>query len=84
MRVRDLMNYPLLTIRRDSFVKEAMRLMNSEEKGCILICDECLKKNIEGILTMTMILNKVYAAGKNPEEIKVFEIMKPSCLARHP
>ncbi len=80
MRVRDLMSYPIASIGPDATVLEAIRVMVSGRKGCVLVAHEGLLKQCLGIVTTSQIFRNVFAAGLNPGDVTVGEIMTPAPL----
>jgi len=80
MRVRDLMSYPLATVRPAATVQEAIGLMAEGRKGSVLVTREGLLKECLGIVTTSQIFNEVFAGGRDPDRIKVEEIMTPAPL----
>jgi CBS domain-containing protein len=80
MKVRDLMKYPITTVRPKATVLDAIKVMAHEGKGCVLVAEEGLLKECMGIVTTTQIFRRVFAAGLNPETVRVTEIMTPAPL----
>jgi len=75
MKVRELMSYPLNTVRPDATVLDAIRAMVDGMKGSVIVCGEGLHKECLGIVTTTEIFRKVLAAGVDPNGVKIREIM---------
>ena len=75
MKVRDLMSYPLNTVRPDATVLDAIKAMVDGKKGGIIVCGEGLLKECQGIVTTTEIFEKVLATGVNPDGIKISDVM---------
>jgi CBS domain-containing protein len=80
MKVRDLMSYPLATVRPESTVQETIRLMVEGKKGSILVTREGLLKECLGIVTTSLIFKRVFAEGLDPTALRVEEIMTPAPL----
>jgi len=78
--VRDLMKYPLTTVKPEVAVLDAVKIMANEGKGCVLVAREGLSKECMGIVTTTQIFRRVFAAGLNPAMVKVIDIMTPAPL----
>jgi CBS domain-containing protein len=74
------MKYPLTTVRPEATVLAAIKIMANEGKGCVLVAKEGLLKECMGIVTTTQIFRRVFAAGLNPANVKVTEIMTPAPL----
>jgi CBS domain-containing protein len=80
MKVRDLMSYPLNTVRPDATVLDAIKAMVDGKKGGIIVCEEGLLKECQGIVTTAKIFEKVLAIGVNPNGIKISDVMTPAPL----
>ena len=80
MKVRELMSYPLNTVRPDATVLDAIKAMVDGKKGGIIVCGEGLLKECQGIVTTTEIFEKVLATGANPDGIKISDVMMPAPL----
>ena len=80
MKVREVMSYPLHTMKPDATVIEAINEMVARKKGNVLIANEGLLKECLGILTSGGIFKWVFVAGLDPHEVKVSEIMTPMPL----
>ena len=70
MKIRELMVENIISVSSNASVHEAVRLMNKNGIGCLLVVD-C----ISGILTERDMLERIIEKGKNPRETKVSEIM---------
>ncbi|MFQ6005915.1 MAG: CBS domain-containing protein [Woeseia sp.] len=70
---------PISSVHPDTSVTEAIRKMNSEKIGALLVMED---DNLTGIFTERDALNKVLAAGINPVSAKVSEVMTkdPYCV----
>lgn len=79
-RVMDLMSYPVLTVPPNAKVIDAIRLMASGPKGCVIVAEGGLLKEVKGIVTTSCIFKKVFAAGLDPEKVCVADIMTPAPL----
>jgi CBS domain-containing protein len=80
MKVRDLMSYPIATVRPEATVLEAVKLMATEKKGCVLVAREGLLKECLGIVTTSQIFLKVFSEGRDPAAVAVTEVMTASPL----
>jgi CBS domain-containing protein len=80
MKVRDLMSYPIATVRPEATVLEAVKLMAAEKKGSVLVARDGLLKECLGIVTTSQIFLKVFSEGRDPAAIAVREIMTPGPL----
>ena len=70
MKIRELMVENIISVSSNALVHEAVRLMNKNRVGCLLVVD-C----VSGILTERDVLERIVEKGKNPRETKVSEIM---------
>ena len=70
MKIRELMVENIISVPSNASVHEAVRLMNKNRIGCLLVVD-C----ISGVLTERDVLERIVEKGKNPRETKVSEIM---------
>ncbi|MHB8119802.1 MAG: CBS domain-containing protein [Methanothrix sp.] len=75
MKVRDLMSYPIATVRPEATVLEAIKRMAAEKKGSVLVARDGLLKECLGIVTTSQIILKVFSEGRDPAAIAVTEIM---------
>ena len=75
MKVRDLMSYPIATVRPEATVLEAVRRMAAEKKGSVLVAKGGLLKECLGIVTTSQVFLKVFAEGRDPASLAVSEIM---------
>jgi CBS domain-containing protein len=83
MKAQDIMTKEVVTIRPSARVKTAIKLM--KEKGLrSLIVERRHDEDAYGIITETDIVYKVTAYGKDPEQIKVYEIMTKPCIVVNP
>jgi len=80
MKIRDLMSYPIATVRPEETVLEAIKRMAGGKKGCMLVARDGLLKEPLGIVTTSQIFQKVFARGLDPSTVKVMEIMTPAPL----
>jgi len=80
MKVRDLMSYPIATVRPEATVLEAIKRMAAEKKGCMLVAEDGLLKECLGIITTSRIFQKVFAEGRDPADVTVTEVMTPGPL----
>jgi CBS domain-containing protein len=72
MNVEELMIKNVVKVNPDTLVEEAVRIMNANEIGCLIISEN--GKPI-GIITERDLLKRVLEQGRSPRTIKVAEIM---------
>jgi CBS domain-containing protein len=80
MKVRDLMSYPINTVRPDSTVLDAIKAMVDGKKGGVVVAGVGLHKECQGIVTTAEIFRKVLALGVDPSSVRIREIMTPTPL----
>ncbi len=75
MKVKNLMSYPIASVRPDATVVQAIEIMVNGRKGCVLVASDGLLKKCIGILTTGQIFRKVLAVGIDPARVDVEKIM---------
>jgi CBS domain-containing protein len=80
MKVRDLMSYPIATVRPEAKVLEAIKRMAADKKGSVLVAEDGLLKECQGIVTTSQVFLRVFAEGRDPATVTVREIMTPGPL----
>lgn len=83
MQVKEVMRKMpnIVTCAPGDYVVEAAKKMNEYRVGCILISEN---NSLKGILTDRDITLSVVAAGKNPNEVRVKDIMKTNVITGKP
>jgi len=71
----------VITVNPNATVKDATKLMNKHNIGCLIVVG---KGKVVGIVTERDILRKIVEASKNPEKTKVSEIMSTKLLVAAP
>ncbi|MEB3335829.1 MAG: CP12 domain-containing protein [Leptolyngbyaceae bacterium] len=83
MKAKDIMTTGVVTVRGITTVAEAVQVM--KDKGLrSLIVERRDEDDPYGIVTETDIVYKVAAYGKDPKQIRVFEIMTKPCVVVSP
>ncbi|WP_208821515.1 CP12 domain-containing protein [Tolypothrix sp. PCC 7910] len=83
MKAEDIMTKNVVTIRGSATVAEAVGLM--KDKGLrALVVDRRYEHDAYGIVTETDIVYKVTAYGKDPKQIRIYEIMSKPCIIVNP
>jgi len=79
--VKEIMVEKVIIILADATVKEAVKLMNEYEIGCLIVA-----KNEEtvGIITERDVLKRIISKSKDPDVIKVSEIMSKPLIIGGP
>ena len=81
--VRDWMSRPVVVVDPDSSVKYALTLMRRRKIHSVIVAMS--EKNSQyGIVTSTDIRDKIVAAGRNPAELSVREIMSGPLITGNP
>lgn len=81
--VRDWMSRPVVVVDPDSSVKYALTLMRRRKIHSVIVATS--EKNSQyGIVTSTDIRDKIVAAGRNPAELSVREIMSGPLITGNP
>jgi CBS domain-containing protein len=72
MTIKDVMVEEVITVKPDTKVRDAVELMNENEIGCLVVTR---RGKPVGIITERDILKKIVCRSKNPEQVRVSEIM---------
>jgi len=83
MKAADIMTQDVITIRGSDTVAKAIHLM-IDNKVRSLIVSRRHDHDAYGIVTETDIVGKVIAYGKDPNRVRVFEIMTKPCIIVNP
>ena len=81
MEVEDIMINKVITIDPNATVKDAAKLMNKHEIGCLIAVK---KGSASGIITERDLLKKIVEQAKNPVKTKVHEIMSKRLIVGTP
>lgn len=83
MKAKDIMTKDVVTVSGSATVAEAVKLMKEKSLRALIV--ECRHDNDPyGMVTETDIIYKVAAYGKDPKEMKVYEIMTKPCIVVEP
>ncbi|MEM9922805.1 MAG: CBS domain-containing protein [Cyanobacteria bacterium P01_D01_bin.50] len=83
MKAEEIMTKDVVTVSGSATVAEAVKLM--KEKGLrALVVERRSDNDPYGMVTETDIIYKVAAYGKDPKEMRVYEIMTKPCIAINP
>ena len=83
MKAADIMTQDVITIRSSATVSQAVEVMR-EKAIRTLIVKRRYPEDAYGILTEADIINKVVASGKDPQTVRVYEIMTKPCIVVNP
>jgi CBS domain-containing protein len=81
LNVEDVMVEEVVTVDANATVQEAVDLMNKHEIGCLIVV---LRGKPVGIITERDMLKRVLAKSRDPEKIKVSEIMSAPIIVSKP
>ncbi len=83
MKAQDIMTQEVATIRGSATVAEAVKLMKL--KGLrSLVVDRRNDEDAYGLVTEADVTNKVVAYGKDPQDVRVSEVMTKPCVVINP
>ncbi len=69
---------PPFALPREASTKQAMRTMQRDHRGCVLITEDgTLRSRITGIFTERDVVIKVIDSGRNPTEVPLADVMTP-------
>jgi CBS domain-containing protein len=81
MKIEELMIKNVITVPTDASVHDAVKLMNKNKIGCLVVV---YNGDIAGILTERDLLERVLEKCRNPKETKVLEIMSKHIIVGKP
>jgi CBS domain-containing protein len=82
-RAVEIMTEDVETIQSSATVAEAVRLLRFRELHALVV-ERCTDDDAYGIVTDSDIARKVIAQGKDPKEVRVYEIMTKPCIVVNP
>ncbi|MEO1429326.1 MAG: CBS domain-containing protein [Cyanobacteria bacterium J06633_8] len=83
MKAEEIMTKDVVTVNGSATVADAVKLM--KEKGLrALVVERRNDSDPYGMVTETDIIYKVAAYGKDPKEMRVYEIMTKPCIVVNP
>ncbi|MBD2180542.1 CBS domain-containing protein [Aerosakkonema funiforme] len=83
MKAKDIMTQDVATVRGSATVAEAVRLMRLKEVRALIV-EARDSEDAYGIVTETDVVAKVVAYGKDPKDVRVYEIMSKPCIVVNP
>jgi len=83
MKAKEIMTQDVATIRGSATVAEAVRLLRLKELRALIV-ETRGEEDAYGIVTETDIVAKVVAYGKDPKQVRVYEIMSKPCIVVNP
>ncbi len=73
-KAADVMTKSVMYINGSQSVADAIRLMKEKRVSCLIV-NRRSREDAWGMLTRKDVVNKIVDPGKDPHEVKVFEIM---------
>ena len=83
MKVADIMTTKVVAIRGSSTVAQAAALMKQEGVHALVV-KRIDDSDAYGIVSVSDIVGQLIAFGRNPKQIRVYEIMSKPCLVLNP
>lgn len=83
LTVADIMTQPVVSIRGAETVERAVALMKQHAVSSLLV-DRRHPQDAYGIVTVTDVVWKIIAYGKDPKQVRVYEIMTKPCIVLNP
>lgn len=82
MKICDIMSDRVISVGMDESVRAAAKLMGRTNLGALPVCDHASK--LRGMITDRDIVLRCIAAGADPDEVRVSEIMSRSVITAGP
>jgi CBS domain-containing protein len=79
--VKEVMNPQVVVAKPEATIKEAAQIMSQFRIGCLIVMDE---DKVVGIVTESDIIGKVVAANKDPERLRLEDIMSRNIISTTP
>ncbi|RUR72888.1 CBS domain-containing protein [Chlorogloeopsis fritschii PCC 9212] len=83
LKAADIMTKDVATIRSSATVAEAVRLMRARNWKALIV-DRRHEQDAYGIISESDIVYKVIAYGKDPNRVRVYEVMTKPCIVVNP
>ncbi|MDH4221211.1 MAG: CBS domain-containing protein [Candidatus Bathyarchaeota archaeon] len=81
LKLADVMVEDVITVEEKATIKKAVELMNKHEIGCLIVVK---KGKPAGIVTERDMLKRILLESRDPEKIKVNEIMSTPLIVGKP
>ncbi len=81
LKLKDVMVEDVITVEEKATAKKAVELMNKQEIGCLIVVK---RGKPAGIVTERDMLKRILLESKDPEKIKVSEIMSKPLVVGKP
>jgi len=79
--VKEVMNPQVVVAKPEATVKEAAQIMSQFRIGCLLVMEN---DKVVGIVTESDIIGKVVAVNKDPERVRLQDIMSKNIISTTP
>ncbi len=83
MKASEIMTENVVTIRGSATVAEAVKLMRTHKLRSLIV-ERRSEEDAYGIVTDIDVVYKVVAYGRDPQQVRVFEIMTKPCIVVNP
>lgn len=83
LKASDIMTKDVATIRGSATVAETIELMNARGWRALIV-NRRHERDAYGIITETDIIYKLVAYGKDPTQVRVYEVMTKPCISVNP
>lgn len=83
MKVSDIMTQEVVTIRNSATVADAAKLMRQRDVQAVIV-QRSYDLDAYGIVTVGDIVGQVIAFGRDPKQMRVYEIMTKPCIVLNP
>jgi CBS domain-containing protein len=83
VKVADIMTRSVVTVRHSATVAQAAKLMQQRGVHALIVLPS-YEQDAYGIVTISDVVGKVIAQGRNPQRMRVFEIMTKPCIVLNP
>lgn len=83
MKASDIMTRDVVTLRGIEPISRAIALMEQHQVRSLIV-DRRHPEDAYGLITQSDIVGKIVALGKDPQRVRVYEVMTKPCLAINP
>jgi len=83
MKAQDIMTQEVVKIKGSATIASAVELMKAKNIRCLIV-DRRRDGDAYGIITETDIVKQVAAYGKDPQQVRVYQVMTKPCVVVNP
>ncbi len=83
MKAQEIMTRNVVKVKGSATIAEAVALMKENNIRCLIV-DRRREDDAYGIITETDVVNQVAAYGKDPQQVRVYEVMTKPCIVVNP